>query len=62
MKGLAFDRLAVTNGAKIFELRADATNDLWRMVYPLQARANNAKTDQSLQMLAERAGAPVCQR
>ncbi len=51
LKGLTFDRLAVTNGAKIFELRRDATNDLWRMVYPLQARANNAKTDQSLQML-----------
>ena len=28
-----------------------ATNKLWRMVYPLQARANNAKTEESLQML-----------
>jgi len=51
MKGLAFDRLAVTNGAKVFELRRDATNQLWRMVYPLQARANSAKTEESLQML-----------
>ena len=51
LKGLAFDRLAVTNGAKVFELRRDATNKLWRMVYPLQARANNARTEESLQML-----------
>ena len=51
LNGLAFDRLAVTNGTKIFELRRDATNKPWRMVYPLQARANNAKTEESLQML-----------
>jgi hypothetical protein len=51
MKGLAFDRLTVTNGAKVFELRRDATSQLWRMVYPLQARANNPKTEESLQML-----------
>ncbi|MGO8930576.1 MAG: DUF4340 domain-containing protein [Limisphaerales bacterium] len=51
LKGLAFDRLAVTNGAKVFELRRNGTNQLWRMVYPLQARANNAKVEESLQML-----------
>ncbi len=51
LNGLAFDRLAVTNGTKIFELRRDAANTPWRMVYPLQARANNAKTEESLQML-----------
>jgi hypothetical protein len=51
LKGLAFDRLAVTNGAKVFELRRDSTNQLWRMAYPLQARANNAKAEESLQML-----------
>ena len=51
LSGLAFDRLAVTNGTKIFELRRDAANKPWRMVYPLQARANNAKTEESLQML-----------
>ena len=51
MKGLAFDRLTVTNGAKVFELRRDATSQLWRMIYPLQARANNPKTEESLQML-----------
>ena len=51
LNGLAFDRLAVTNGAKILELRRDATNKLWRMVYPLQARANNARAELSLQLL-----------
>jgi hypothetical protein len=51
LRGLAFDRLAVTNGAKVFELRRAATSKLWRMVYPLPARANNAKTEESLQML-----------
>jgi hypothetical protein len=51
LKGLAFDRLAATNGAKVFELRRDPTNTLWRMVYPLPARANNAKAEESLQML-----------
>jgi hypothetical protein len=51
LNGLAFDRLAVTNGTKIFELRRDAANKPWRMVYPLQARANNTKTEESLQML-----------
>lgn len=51
LKGLAFDRLSVTNGAKIFELRREATNKLWRMVYPLQARAYSARADDSLQLL-----------
>ncbi len=51
LRGLAFDRLAVTNGAKIFDLRRDGTNKLWRMVYPLQARAHNAKAEESLEML-----------
>lgn len=48
---LAFDGLAVTNGAKIVELRRDPTNKLWRMVYPLQARANNAKAEEALHQL-----------
>ena len=51
LRNLTFDRLAVTNGAKVFELRREATNKLWRMVYPLQARANNAKVEESLQLL-----------
>lgn len=51
LQGLALDRLVVTNGAKILELRRDATNKLWRMTYPLQARANSAKVEELLQML-----------
>jgi Domain of unknown function (DUF4340) len=51
LNGLAFDRLAVTNGTKMFELRRQGTNKLWRMVYPLQARANNPQAEQSLQTL-----------
>jgi len=51
LKGVVFDRLSVTNGAKIFELRRDATNEPWGMVYPLQARAYNARTEESLQLL-----------
>jgi Domain of unknown function (DUF4340) len=51
LKDFAFDRLSVTNGAKIFELRRDGTNKPWRMVYPLQARAYNARTEESLQLL-----------
>ncbi len=53
LNGLAFDRLAVTNGTKVFELRRDGTNALWRMAYPLQARANKPKAEQSLQTLQD---------
>ncbi len=41
----------MTNGTKILELRRDDTNKLWRMVYPLHARASNAKAEESLEML-----------
>jgi len=51
LNGLAFDRLAVTNGTKMFELRRQGTNKLWRMIYPLQARANNPQAERSLQSL-----------
>jgi hypothetical protein len=51
LKGLVFDRISVTNGAKIFELRRDATNGLWRMVAPNPARADNARIRESLQKL-----------
>ena len=51
LNGLAFNRLAVTNGTKVFELQREAANKPWRMIYPLQARANNTKTEESLQML-----------
>jgi hypothetical protein len=39
LKGLAFNRIAVTTGRPIFVLERDITNQLWRMVYPIPARA-----------------------
>ena len=51
LKDLAFDRLIVTNGAKIFELQRDATNRLWRMTRPLEARADNPKIESLLRQL-----------
>lgn len=51
LNGLAFDRIAVTNGAKIFEVQRDPTNQLWGMVFPMQARADNARLQDSLQKL-----------
>ncbi len=51
LKSLAFDHLAVTNGAKVFEIRREATNQPWHMIYPLPARANQAKAEESLQLL-----------
>jgi hypothetical protein len=38
-----FDRLTVANGAKLFELQRDATNESWRILRPMQARADNSK-------------------
>jgi hypothetical protein len=48
---LAFDRLAVTNSAKpsvALVLQRDATNRLWRMTWPLQARADNRRIEECL--------------
>lgn len=63
---LAFDRLAVTNSAKgdnsrgglplssaTFVVLRDPTNQLWRMVWPLEARANHARIQESLQELQQ---------
>jgi Domain of unknown function (DUF4340) len=43
--------IVVTNGAKIIELRCDATNHLWQMIRPLQARANSDRINDALQQL-----------
>jgi len=48
---LVFDRLAVTNGAKVLELQWDATNKLWRMTHPMLARVDNPKIEDALQKL-----------
>ena len=65
---LAFDRIAVTNNAKVepnagalrvasssFVLQREGTNRLWRMAWPLlqAARADNARIEGSLQKLRD---------
>jgi hypothetical protein len=46
-----FDFIVLTNGAKVIELHRDATNHLWRMTRPLQARADNDRITDALQQL-----------
>ena len=62
---LVFDRLAVTNNSKgevgrglpasssTFVVQRDPTNGVWRMIWPLDARANHAKIQEGLQKLQE---------
>jgi hypothetical protein len=63
---LAFDRLAVTNSSKgdtgrgglppsssTFVLQRDVTNRVWRMVWPLDARANHPRIEESLEELQQ---------
>ena len=45
------DAIVLTNSTKIIELRRDATNHLWRMIRPLQARADTARITEGLQRL-----------
>jgi hypothetical protein len=47
----ACDGIILTNGAKTIELRRDATNHLWRMIRPLQARADGDRITDALQQL-----------
>jgi Domain of unknown function (DUF4340) len=46
-----FDWIVLTNGPKIVELRRNPTNGLWRMLRPLQARADAERIADSLQRL-----------
>ncbi len=46
------DWMVITNGARVIELRRNPTNQLWRMVQPLPARANSARINAALQQLA----------
>jgi hypothetical protein len=46
-----FDFIVLTNGAKVIELHCDATNHLWRMTRPLQARADSDRITDALQQL-----------
>jgi hypothetical protein len=45
------DDIVLTNGAKIIELRRDATNHLWHMIRPLQVRADSDRITDALQNL-----------
>ena len=49
--GNACDRIVLTNGTKAIELQCDATNHLWRMLRPLQARADSEHITEALQTL-----------
>jgi hypothetical protein len=49
---IPFDAIVITNGAKVIELHRDATNRLWRMTRPLQARADNLRIVTALQQLS----------
>ncbi len=51
LKSLVFDHLMVTNGTRIVGLARATTNSLWRMVYPLSARADNVKLNNALESL-----------
>ena len=64
--GLAFDRVTVTNNAKgdsgraglpsssaTFVLQREPAGQLWRMVWPLEARANNSRIQAALQKLGD---------
>jgi hypothetical protein len=46
-----FDSIVLTNGAKVIELHRDPTNHLWRMLRPLQARADGDRITDALQHL-----------
>ena len=45
------DWIVITNGTKAIELRRDVTNHLWRMIRPLQARADSLRIVTALQQL-----------
>ena len=45
------DWITITNGTKVIQLQRDVTNRLWRMTYPLQARADNLAIVSALQQL-----------
>ena len=51
LKGLAVDRLVVTNSSRVMELQRDAADKPWRMVQPMKARADNPRIGGLLQNL-----------
>lgn len=47
------DWIVITNGTKSMEFRRDPTNQLWRMIRPLQARANSSRLAAAFQQLRD---------
>jgi hypothetical protein len=52
LRRLGFDRLAVTNAGKVFELHRNPTNQLWRMILPgWEPRADSNRVEEALKRL-----------
>jgi len=47
----AFDRIAVTNGARTIELRRDESSRLWHMTAPIPARADHVRVEELIQKI-----------
>jgi len=52
LNALAFDRMAVTNTSAGFGLQRDAITRLWRILPPIEERADSGKIEAALQSLA----------
>lgn len=46
------DWIVITNGTRVIELHRNATNQIWRMVQPIAARADSVRITTALQQLA----------
>lgn len=51
LRGMIFDHIVVSNATAVIELQRDATNLLWRLTRPMQARADNFRLADSIQKL-----------
>lgn len=51
LAGLAFNRLEVRPHPPGFEVRRDETNQLWRLTYPMETRADNPRLKDLLSLL-----------
>ena len=51
LRGMIFDRIVVSNATAVIELQRDATNLLWRLMRPMQARADNFRLAEAIQKL-----------
>jgi hypothetical protein len=51
LRGMVFDKIVVSNTTAVIELQRDATNLLWRLTRPMQARADNFRLAEAIQKL-----------